>query len=330
MWSAHSSCVAAQWTDVRRMPPQDIPPPAGSGRIVMGALAPHPPHLVYAANPPQNEPTAECGWENLRWGYERMRRIIEARGIDVIVLHSPHWQTYIGTHLLGVPHFQSLSVDPVFPNLFRFHYDLTVDVELAEAIADEGRAAGLEMTMMRNPDFRVDYGTIVSCHLARPQWDLPIVSISSNRGKAYYNVEVMQEMMTELGQATRRAVEASGKRALLLSSNSLSHRHFVTESEVPEDMSREHVTNHHQYLWDMHVIELLRTGRTRQLIDEMPEFTEQAVSETDAGSLTWLMAAMGWPELPAEVHAYGTVIGTGNAVVSWDLEGHEAAQGATV
>ena len=39
--------------------------------IVAGALAPHPPHLVYADNPPQNEPTAECGWETLRWGYER-------------------------------------------------------------------------------------------------------------------------------------------------------------------------------------------------------------------------------------------------------------------
>jgi len=26
------------------------------GRIVTGVLAPHPPHLVYASNPPQNEP----------------------------------------------------------------------------------------------------------------------------------------------------------------------------------------------------------------------------------------------------------------------------------
>ena len=43
------------------------------GRIVAGALAPHPPHLVYAENPPQNEPTAECGWEVLRWGYEKLR-----------------------------------------------------------------------------------------------------------------------------------------------------------------------------------------------------------------------------------------------------------------
>ena len=43
------------------------------GEIVMGALAPHPPHLVYAENPPQNEATSEGGWEELRWGYERLR-----------------------------------------------------------------------------------------------------------------------------------------------------------------------------------------------------------------------------------------------------------------
>jgi 2-aminophenol/2-amino-5-chlorophenol 1,6-dioxygenase beta subunit len=171
--------------------------------------------------------------------------------------------------------------------------------------------------MMRNPDFRVDYGTIVSCHLSRPQWDKPIVSISSCRSTAYYSVEVMQEQAFELGQATRRAIEATGRKAVLLSSNSLSHRHFTTESEIPEDMSREHIYHHGQYLWDMRLIDLMREGRTRELIDVMPEFVEQAVSEADAGSLSWLMAALGYPDYPAELYAYGTVIGTGNLVAAW-------------
>jgi len=288
-----------------------------SGSIVAGALAPHPPHLVYAENPPQNEPRAECGWETLRWGYERLRRDLEALDFDVIVVHSPHWQTYIGTHFLGVPHFKNLSVDPIFPNLFRYHYELDVDVELAEAICAEAKGAGLVTKMMRNPDFRVDYGTIVSCHMARPSWDIPIVGISSCRSTHYYSVEVMQEQARALGEATRKAIEASGRKALLLSSNSLSHRHFTTEAAVPEDMSREHIYNHHQYLWDMRVIEMIRAGRSRELLDIMPEFIEQAVSETDAGSLTWLLSALDYPETPGEVYAYGTVIGTGNAVVGW-------------
>jgi 2-aminophenol/2-amino-5-chlorophenol 1,6-dioxygenase beta subunit len=284
---------------------------------VAGALAPHPPHLVYAENPQQNEPTAECGWETLRWGYERLRRDLAELDFDVLVVHSPHWQTYVGTHFLGVERFESLSVDPIFPNLFRFHYEMDVDVPLAEAIHDEAKADGLVTKMMRNPDFRVDYGTIVSCHLSRPAWDKPIVSISSCRSTAYYGVDVMQEQALALGRATRRAVEKTGRRAVLLASNSLSHRHFTTEADVPEDMTREHIYHHGQYMWDMRLIELIRAGRTRELIDVMPEFIEQAVSEADAGSLTWLMGALDFPEEPGEVYAYGTVIGTGNAVVGW-------------
>ena len=290
---------------------------SGNGEIVAGCIAPHPPHLVYAENPPQNEPRAECGWEMLRWGYERMRKDLAEREYDVLVVFSPHWQTYVGTHFLGVEHFESLSVDPIFPNLFRYHYRLDVDVPLAEAIEAEAREAGLVTKMMRNPDFRVDYGTIVSCHLTRPDWDLPIVSISSNRSTAYYSVEVMQEQAVALGRATRSAIEATGRRAVLLASNSLSHRHFTTEAEVPEDMSREHVYHHGQYLWDMRLIEMMREGRTREMIDVMPEFIVQAVSEADAGSLTWLMSALDFPEYPAEVYAYGTVIGTGNVVAGW-------------
>jgi 2-aminophenol/2-amino-5-chlorophenol 1,6-dioxygenase subunit beta len=287
------------------------------GSIVAGFLAPHPPHIVYADNPEQNEPTAECGWETLRWGYERLRKDLEQIEYDTLVVLSPHWQTYIGTHFLGVEHFKSLSVDPIFPNLFRFHYELSVDVALAELMEAEARSAGLVTKMMRNPDFRVDYGTIVSCHMTRPEWDKPIVSISSNRSTSFYNPEVMQEQAIALGKATQAAIERSGKRVVLLSSNSLSHRHFTTESDVPEDMSKEHITNHHQYLWDMKAIELLRRGRTREFVDIMPEIIEHSIAETDSGALTWMLSAMDFPNYEAELYAYGTVIGTGNAVMGW-------------
>lgn len=288
-----------------------------SGRIVAGVLAPHPPHLVYADNPPQNEPKAECGWETLRWAYERLRKDLEAIEFDTMVVLSPHWQTYVGHHFLGVPHFKSLSVDPVFPNLFRYHYELDVDVDLARGICEAGSDAGLVTKMMENPDFRVDYGTIVSCHLTRPSWDKPIVGISSCRSTAYYSVEVMQAQAKALAEATVKAIEASGKRVVLLASNSLSHRHFTTESAVPEDMSKEHIMHHGQYLWDMRAIDLLRHGKTRQFVDEMPEFTAQAISETDAGALTWMLEALGMPTYDAELYGYGTVIGTGNAVMGW-------------
>ena len=32
-----------------------------------------------------------------------------------------------------------------------------------------------------------------------------------------------------------------------------------------------------------------------------------------------MFAAMGYPEMPGELYGYGTVIGTGNAVMGWNL-----------
>jgi 2-aminophenol/2-amino-5-chlorophenol 1,6-dioxygenase beta subunit len=294
--------------------------PAGPGSIVAGCLTPHPPHLVYADNPPQNEARSEGGWETIRWGYERLRHSLARAGrdYDVILVHSPHWRTRVGHHVLAVPHFKSLSVDPIFPNLFRYNFDFDVDVDLARSIHKRGEAKGLTMKLMENPDFRVDYGTIAACHLVNPKWDKPIVGISSCRVYNDYSNEVGQEQMRALGQATREAVEASGKRALLLASNSISHRHFTREPKVPEDMSHEHIYHMGQHLWDMHAIGLARDGKGKQLFDELPDLIDQATSEADAGCLSWLLAALGMPDYPAELHGYGTVIGTGNAVLEWD------------
>lgn len=288
------------------------------GRVVLGALAPHPPHLVYAENPPQNEPRAECGWEGLRWGYDSLRKSLAGVDYDTILVHSPHWKTVRGHHLLANERFASTSVDPIFPNLFRFHYDLTVDVELARAIVAEGREEGLEMAEMTNPDFRVDYGTITSSHLVNPAWDKPIVAISSNRAYFYFSNEAGDREMLALGRATRRAIERSGRRVVCLASCSLSHRHFTVEPDPPEDMSKEHPYSHHQYLWDMKMIELFKEGRCDEVLELMPDFIEQSVAETKDGSLTWLLGVLGVPDYPATVHAYGNVIGTGNAVVEWN------------
>ena len=288
------------------------------GEIVLGCLAPHPPHVVYAENPEQNEAFAEGGWETLRWGYNRLARKLKSIDYDAMVIFTPHWQTYIGTHFLGLPKFKSKSVDPVFPNLFRFNYDISVDVELAEKMCEVAGESGIVTKMMRNPDLRIDYGTITSCHMLNPEWDKPLVTISSNRNAHYYSPEVMNEQASALGDACSKAIEESGKKVVLISSHSLSHRHFVTESPLPEDMSREHIYNHSQYVWDMKLVDLMRDGKMKEVIDIMPEFTEQTIAETEAGGLTWMMAAMGYPEYPAEIYGYQSVIGTGNLIAAWD------------
>ena len=289
------------------------------GEILAGFLAPHPPHLVYAENPPQNEPKSKGGWEQLRWAYERVRASIEELKPDVLLVHSPHWMTQLGHHFLAVPHLTGKSVDPIFPNLFRYTYDVRVDVELAEACHDEARSAGLVAKLMRNPRFRVDYGTITTLHLARPQWDLPIVGLSANNSPYYLSTEEGLGEMETLGNATRRAIERTGRRAVLLASVTMSHLHFREEPSVPEDMSHERPFSMDAYQWDMKMIELMRQGRMRKVFELLPQFIDETFAEFKAGSFTWMHAAMGYPEMPGRFYGYGNVIGTGNAVFEWNL-----------
>ncbi len=289
------------------------------GEVIAGFLAPHPPHLVYGENPPQNEPRSKGGWEQLRWAYERARKSIDALQPDVFLVHSPHWTTEQGHHFLGVKHLSGKSVDPIFPNLFRYNFELEVDVELAEACCQEAEAHGLTAKMMRNPKFRVDYGTITTLHMIRPQWDIPVVGLSANNSPYYLALDEGLEEMDILGKATRKAIEASGRRAVLLASNTLCHYHFSEEPVPPEDMSREHPQNYEGYLWDMRIIDLLRQGKTAETFKLLPQFIEESFAEIKSGGFTWMFAGMDYPEIPAELHGYGTVIGTGNAVMEWDL-----------
>ena len=290
------------------------------GKIIAGVLAPHPPHLVYGENPPQNEPKSECGWETLRWGYENCRKRILTMKPDVFLVHSPHWMTVVGHQVLGLPRFKGLSIDPIFPNLFRYEYDLEVDLDLSLAVHEQIKEAGLVSKVVKSPNFRVDYGAIISLHMINPDWNIPVVTISSNNSPYYYSNEVGQEKMTILGNATRKAIEQSGKRAVLLASNSMSHRHFTSEPEIPEDMSFEHIYRHSNYLWDMKVLNLMKTGKTKELLAIMPEYFDMASAEVKAGALTWMLSALEVPDYPATIHAYGSVIGTGNGIVEWNAE----------
>lgn len=293
-----------------------------TGKIVAGFLAPHPPHLVYGENPPQNEPKSQGGWEQLRWAYEKVRERIEDIKPDVLLVHSPHWITQVGHHFLGVDRLAGKSVDPIFPNLFRYTYDMKVDTALAKACCENAKAAGLVAKMMCNPKFRVDYGTITSLHLVRPQWDIPIVGLSANNSPYYLSTQEGLGEMETLGAATRKAIEASGKRAVVLASATMSHFHFHEEPEVPEDMSQERPFSMAAYQWDMRMIEMMRRGEMKKVHDLLPQFIEETFAEFKAGSFTWMHAAMGYPEMAAELYGYGNVIGTGNAVMEWNLEKH--------
>jgi 2-aminophenol/2-amino-5-chlorophenol 1,6-dioxygenase beta subunit len=68
----------------------------------------------------------------------------------------------------------------------------------------------------------------------------------------------------------------------------------------------------------MKLVQMMREGKMREVIDILPEMIEQTMAEAEGGGLSWMMAAMGYPDYPAEIYGYQSVIGTGNAIAAWD------------
>ena len=52
----------------------------------------------------------------------------------------------------------------------------------------------------------------------------------------------------------------------------------------------------------------------------MPRCSTGLAAFEQADLLPWMLSAMDVPDYPAIVHGYGSVIGTGNAVVEWNAE----------
>jgi 2-aminophenol/2-amino-5-chlorophenol 1,6-dioxygenase beta subunit len=76
----------------------------------------------------------------------------------------------------------------------------------------------------------------------------------------------------------------------------------------------------------MRIIDYMVKGETQRILDEMPEFTEQAIAESDGGAFSWLLSTLDVPDYPAILHGYGTIIGTGNAIVEWPCHKYEEAE----
>ena len=185
------------------------------GSIVAGCLAPHRPTLstqktLHKTNRPPKVDGSNCDgamndFENLFqrssttfWSFSRHigKPMLEPISLDYQTLRDYRW-------------ILSSRICSVTPNL-------DVDVELSKAIHDKAADAGLAVKMMENPDFRVDYGTITTGHMVNPAFDKPLVVISSNRSRHYYSVEVMQEMMMELGRVTKARFMKVEKKPLCL------------------------------------------------------------------------------------------------------------------
>ena len=234
---------------------------------------------------------------------EQGRHVASARP-DVLVVNSCHLITTFPTVVVGTPRHRGVLTAQEAPELIHgVAYDFPGDYELAAAMIDRGKAAGLQCVLANDVHYPLDYGTVMPlvCYLDRTQ-TIPVVPVS------VCLVADLEECFAWGGHIADAAA-ALGRRAAFVASGSVSHKLVRGPERWPGAADQEH---------DHRFARLLADGRYDEAWKWLPEFRAAAEPEMGGRHLAMLLGALlaGGGRYTATVHAYGPSSGSGNYVIS--------------
>ncbi|MBI2216713.1 MAG: extradiol ring-cleavage dioxygenase [Candidatus Rokubacteria bacterium] len=240
----------------------------------------------------------------VRDGMIEQGRHVAAMRPDVLVLNSCHLIATFPTVVDGTPRHRGVLTAQEAPELIHgVAYDFPGDYELAAAIIDRGRAAGLPCVLANDVHYPLDYGTVMPlvCYLDRTQ-TVPVVPVSVCLAAG------LQESFA-WGRHIAEAVAALGRRAAFVASGSVSHKLVRGPEKWPSAADQE---------LDHRLARLLADGRYDEAWTWLPEYAAATEPEMSGRHLAMLLGAMIASGRPyaATVHAYGPSSGSGNYVVS--------------
>ena len=226
---------------------------------------------------------------------ERVAAAIAAKEPNVLVIISPH--SPMAEDAFG------LRTGPSACGSFaRFghpdiDFDLRVDVELAQAIADEAEGGGL--SVQRIEDTRgLDWGVLVPYHFiggGRPIVSLSISGLDYRRHQAW-------------GQAVCRAADSLGRRIVFVASGDLSHR---LSPESPYGYAPAGET------FEEEVVAIFNSGKLKDLADIDPGLVAEA-AECGLRSFITLSGVLDGLEFHGGTLAHEGPFGVGYAVALFE------------
>jgi 3,4-dihydroxyphenylacetate 2,3-dioxygenase len=265
------------------------------GEIIVGICAAHSPRIAFP------DKSGEV-WHPLIAAMRRAADTLAERKPDVVILASAHWVTSFNVYVEASPRHRGTLTAMECPDLLRaIPYDFPGDPELAQAIVERGKAAGMPVIATDEPSYVEDYGTIICLQYLTPKWDVPVVSLP------VCLMSTLDESM-QLGAAIREAVEQTGRRAAVVSSSAFAHNLVRGPERWPTAEEK---------AVDDHMIELMTEGRLATARALLPTFAHQAQYEMGGRAIATLLGALGdgWK---GTFYGYGPSSGSGNPVIIFD------------
>jgi 2-aminophenol/2-amino-5-chlorophenol 1,6-dioxygenase alpha subunit len=261
-------------------------------------LVPGQPHVLLA--PEKNE-----GWSSLKASYEAIGREIERSGAELLLLYSTQWFSVIG-HLMQVdPKPKWVLVDQNWYELGEIPYEFRVDPDFGELYCSMARQAGLQASTVNYHGFPIDTGTVVALKLLNPNNAIPASIVSCN-------IYAERDETRALGRIARQAIDAYGKKTIVVVVSNLSNRYEVGEI----DMANDRISSAKDDEWNRKILEMLGEGRLEDVAQVAREFGREANADMGFKAIWWLAALAGeHNKYDGKVWDYQPVWGTGNALV---------------
>ena len=273
--------------------------PGSPGRLVLAALAPHPPIILPEVGGPD---TAQA--QRTVDGMRRLAQIFAEARPDTIVVISPHGPVFSDTiAITGLP-----TVEGDFGQFgAEASMEFDNDLALAGRMANRAKLRGVSTAVIEpsimsrlRASRRLDHGTMVPLYYV-------LQAVSGFRVAPVAMGMDTPDRLYMFGMALREAVEEGDGRVALIASGDLSHR---LKPGSPAGYSPE------GRVFDERLVEALGrmdVGAIARLDDRLVE----AAGECGLRPIFMMLGALDGLEVDAQVHSYEGPFGVGYAVASF-------------
>jgi len=280
------------------------------GQIVLAAKVTHVPSLMLSEQDGALKGRRAPAIESLK----EIGRRARARGADTFLIFDTHWLSNFGFHINANARHTGTYTSHEAPHMIHdLSYDYPGAPALADLIAQEALADGLEVHAHRVPSLALEYGSIVPMHYMNADRALNVLPVAS---PLFASVEENREF----GEACRRAIARADINVAVLASGSLSHK-VVSNRQVGENQW-DIMSSEFNRQMDLRVLELWGARRYREFVELLPEYATKCSGEALMADTAMLFGLLGWEHYAGAAEQlcdYFPSSGTGQVNVEFHL-----------
>lgn len=283
------------------------------GEIVLAAKMTHVPTMQMSE---QDGPIKGKRQTAIDGHYEIARRA-KALGAETVVICDTHWLVNAGFHINANDRFEGLLTSSEFPQFIRdMPYSHAGNPALGDAIAEAACEMGVYTLAHHLDSLDLEYGSLVPLSFMSREHEMKVVSIA-----AFCTVHDHDESRV-LGQAIRKAVDASDDKVLLVASGSLSHKIWSNKDYAPNNGTFT-ISSEFNRQVDLMVLEMWKRGDHATFLKMLGDYALHCSGEGSMHDTAMLYGALGWDAYTGEcevVTDYFPSSGTGQVNVIFPVQ----------